>query len=302
MKRYSIIKHDSLDSLLSQILPVHVGDNYHRFVSLQRGYFRGHWDSNWELTPTCLRESGIDWYRNGTENFYKKGATITLMEIELMKSFIRKLETFGFDVFSNLGDFADKLMETKNLMYWPSKKDLRVLSLAQHHGLPTRLLDLTRNPLVAMFFAASEKYIDKQQDGEMAVWFFPFGFNKKSKIKIHGGTPSLSGHIKGQSGSFMYLESDLENSREIISKESHPLSCVYEPHPPFEDLFSNQNSLPEKHLIDKKHASSVLRYCRLSGVSEKTIFPSMEGVVMEVKNRWADEDNLHPVPFLLKDF
>lgn len=40
----------------------------------------------------------------------------------------------------------------------------------QHYGLPTRLLDTTQNPLVALFFAC---YDENQKDADGSVYFFP---------------------------------------------------------------------------------------------------------------------------------
>jgi hypothetical protein len=49
--------------------------------------------------------------------------------------------------------------------------DMDLMVIAQHHGLPTRLLDWTIKPLVALFFATEGK---SSEPNDAAVWCFGF--------------------------------------------------------------------------------------------------------------------------------
>lgn len=53
---------------------------------------------------------------------------------------------------------------------WPPPELVWLLAISQHYGIPTRLLDWSRKPLIACWFAAEEVAKDPTTNGRFIVW------------------------------------------------------------------------------------------------------------------------------------
>jgi hypothetical protein len=116
-------------------------DNFQEYLDTVRNelpkgriYFRGQSklvSAGYELKPSIGR--------------YKKLESLTLFERDQ-----REREV--------LGVFTNHLL---TYVHHLPRNDWESLAIAQHHGLPTRFMDWTTNPLVALYFAARETEADE---------------------------------------------------------------------------------------------------------------------------------------------
>ncbi|MDX2371082.1 MAG: FRG domain-containing protein [Colwellia sp.] len=97
-------------------------------------WFRGQSDVEWDLVPSIAR---IRNPKNAGEMYLRDWEGV---ERFLIEEFTKKAAPF---------------------MDFTPKNKWELLVHAQHHGLPTRLLDWTTNPLKALFFAVEDSSKDR---------------------------------------------------------------------------------------------------------------------------------------------
>lgn len=235
-------------------------------------WFRGQSNRNYKLQPGLFRHPDIE--NSSTPHIRSKE-----LESKLMERFRNQSVPYVGDKFSH-------------------EEDWGLLFFMQHYRIPTRLLDWSYSPLVALYFAlSSAEFKDGEAIDSCAVWtLHPETWNaaalsyQKAPAKIFGTSSPESQNYKTQAA-YNLQDADaiaiegIHNSPRIVAQQG--AFTIFGPTTkPLESQFQS-TAYPSDVLsvitITAKYINSLKVELLAAGILETTIFPDLEGLAIRLR-------------------
>ncbi|OHB24992.1 MAG: FRG domain-containing protein [Desulfuromonadaceae bacterium GWB2_53_15] len=251
----------SWDDLQNQLFADSWNEEIGRFRS--RFAFRGLSDSSYRLETTLIRLGG--------------------QYAELERHMLRNFKKYAHR----------SVVERDSLWHW--------LSLAQHHGLPTRLLDWTYSPFIAMHFATSniEKF-----DTDGVIWAVNY-------VKAHEMLPrKIKEKLEREGANVLtvdFLLEEINSLHELDLLADDKVAIFFEP-PSIDDRIVNQYAfcsvmtdpcmvlddwlksypwIARKIIIPAALKWEIRDKLDQSNINERVLFPGLDGLSSWLKRHYS---------------
>jgi hypothetical protein len=248
------------------IKDTHEGPSWYKYQ--HNLWFRGQADYSWPLLPQVCREK-----------FQKAAARSGDSVVGYEKTAFNQFITRANHLIVNKMSISERYF------------------LAQHYGLPTRLLDWTTNPLTALFFGVANKSLEKS-DGAFIVYLSRkdiSGFEHESVLYNHRDKNQIELLIKEvlyenpKKDKFKYPVRIIPNNQAgRIFSQSSRFTLHLESSKEYDELFGN---VVFKLRIPHNVKNKILRELSLLNISRSTLFMGMENIVADIKEEMISKDD-----------